>query len=269
MRNDYRKNASDLPARTIVLVRHKIKRPGYSIAPQFHPGHELIYVDYGRISLSVNGQNFAMETGDCFIIPASVRHNFSGEQGRPFDFLNIVFRGTADESIACKVIQLLTPERRIMHTLKEESANRQEHTKSLMLLKLNELLLLLRRRQSQPAVPAEIKGDNRLRYQDMIVNKALRYLYEHMARPLDDEMAARHAGVSASHLRLLVRRETGMTLRRHLRKMRIDFAMHLLKESAENIDAIAYRTGYRSAPHFCSVFKRQVRMTPSEYAKSL
>lgn len=269
MRNVHTKNRTidDFTVRSVILIRHKIKVPGYKLQQQFHPGHEIIYVDYGKIHLYINEQQFLLQTGDLFIIPSNTKHRFEGEQGRPFDFLNIVFRGQVADELRLKVIQLIPEERRIMHILKEESEIRGHASKNMRLLKLNEILILLTRRQIFPITKME--GDNRIHYQNTIVNKTLSLLYENLSKPLNVAELAHHAMVSDSHLRRVILKATGMSLRQHLRKMRLDYAKRLLHGSANNIDEIAYKTGYRSAPHFCTIFKREVKMTPSEYAKSL
>lgn len=269
MRNAYRKKIlfNFLPASSIVLVRHKIKGTGYKIAPQYHPGQEIIYVDYGKLLLHLQRQTISLETGDCYIIPSNVRHHFEGEQGNPFDFLNIVYRGHIPSTLVNRVLHLLPDERRIMHTLKAETEAKLANNNLIVFLKLNELLLLLDRRKGIGS--AEMLGNNRLRYRNIQVQKALNYLFNNLAKPLNAREVAHHVGISDSHLRLIIQKETRQSLRQHLRRFRIDFAKHLLRESSENIDAIAYKVGYHSPPHFCTVFKTQVKMTPSQYAKSI
>ena len=271
MRNDYTKSTvlKELPVKLIVFVGHKIKGKNYYIQPQQHRGHELIYVDYGRMQLNVNTRKYILENGDCFLIPENTAHFLKGDNGKPFDFLNIVFKGSLLKSIGNQTLQTSHQERNIMLSLKQESENKVYHNRELLLVKLNELLLLLDRHHSQTIRGELPKGENRIKYQQVVIDKALNYLFEQRCKPLNIEHITRYAGISQSHLRMLVRKETGMSLRQHLRRFRIDFAKHLLKESPENVDTIAYRVGYNSIPHFCTIFKREVKMTPSEYAKSL
>jgi hypothetical protein len=55
----------------------------------------------------------------------------------------------------------------------------------------------------------------------------------------------------------------------YLRKLRIDKAMHYLKESKHSLAEIAYLTGFSDQSHFNRIFKKLVGKNPSEYRKSL
>jgi transcriptional regulator GlxA family with amidase domain len=127
----------------------------------------------------------------------------------------------------------------------------------------------MERRRRQPTEELPVPGENRHRYYRDTVTKAMEYLEQHFSRPLDASKVARFAGVSPSHLRRLVHRETGMSLSGHLKRIRIESAKHLLMWSSDNIDKIALRVGYESASHFSTLFKRMTGMTPSDYTRSL
>ena len=87
--------------------------------------------------------------------------------------------------------------------------------------------------------------------------------------PLDPAAAAQHAGISPSHLRRLLKKETGKNLSQHLKTLRVEAAKQLLLESPLNTNELAWRVGYSSAPHFCTLFKKETGQTTTEYAQSL
>ncbi|MBN1670932.1 MAG: helix-turn-helix domain-containing protein [Kiritimatiellae bacterium] len=272
MRNDTHSESGlgRLSVRSLELVRHKGKAAGYTARRHGHRAkHELIYVDYGGILLQCGRRRFGLKTGDCFLVRGGQSHSFRGRAGKPFDFLNIVYRGRVPGTLAERVLHLDAEERRLIMALKEESLAMAPQYEQMLLLKLNELFVRLERRGPgwRQAVP--VAAENQLRHRARLVGHALGYLRAHVSRPLDVGVVCEHTGVSPSYLRALVRAETGMSLRQHLRAMRIEAAKHLLRESAENVTTTCYRVGYRSAPHFCTVFKRMVGMTPAEYARSL
>ena len=63
-------------------------------------------------------------------------------------------------------------------------------------------------------------------------------------------------------------------MRRQIRRRRIkqetgkSLSQHLMK-SPLNMDELAWRVGYTSAPHFCTVFKKETGKTTTEFAQSL
>jgi transcriptional regulator GlxA family with amidase domain len=94
-------------------------------------------------------------------------------------------------------------------------------------------------------------------------------LWETVARDLaaDWKLAslAAECALSAEHLRRLCRRELGRTPMEHVTYMRVQRAQALLATTADKLDAIAPRVGYRSATVFSRAFVRCTGMTPSQY----
>ena len=258
-----------LPAQSIRLLRHKGHRRNYHFQDEGHPGHELLYVDFGKMVLTTEIESFTLETGDCVIVPARKSHHIKGRVGNPFDFLNLVYTGPMPRKLVARVFRLAPKERRIMAAMKCEEGFSLPNSRAMSLAKLNELLILLERRTFADSLDNYPLGENRLRYRNLVVQKALGYLEANLSKPLDSNAIGHYCGVSPSRLRVLLKNETGKTLRQHLRAIRIELACQLLHESYKNIDEICYQVGYQSVPHFCTVFKDEIGMTPTAFARSL
>ncbi|MBN2584220.1 MAG: helix-turn-helix domain-containing protein [Planctomycetes bacterium] len=258
-----------LLADSVRLLRHKGYRPRYRYRDEGHRGHELFYVDFGSMSLTNDKRTFVLETGDCIIIPARMFHSIGSRGDRPFDSLHLVYTGSAPRKLTARVLHLLPEERRIMAAIKREEDFRLPEGHAMAVAKLNELLILLQRRTHPGSAPGTLLGENRLRYRDLVVQKALGYLESNVSKLLDSAAVARYCGVSPSRLRVVLKNVTGRSLRQHLRAMRVELARHLLHGSYTNIDAICYQVGYQSVPHFCTVFKSLTGMTPTDFARSL
>ncbi|MBI4023784.1 MAG: AraC family transcriptional regulator [Verrucomicrobia bacterium] len=257
------------PAREIALLKHKAKGRGFRTRLQRHAGHEIMCVDYGCMILRADQRILRLEPGDCFIIPPRVPHQIRGEEGMPFDFLNIIWFGKSMGRISNRALHLGAEARGMMMSLKQASARRLPHDDKLGLLKLNELLLRLDSMSDPVGAGRRASGENQFRYGNNVVQRAMAWLEANVSSPLATTRLAVHCAVSPSHLRALVRRVTGRTLRQHLRARRVEFARQLLHESADNVAAISQRVGYRSVPHFCTTFKRETGMTPSQFSRSL
>jgi AraC-like DNA-binding protein len=271
MQNDYKKilTVKSWPVKKISLLQHKGKGQNYEHSGRPHPGHEIIYVDYGRLKVIKGRKTINLETGDIIILPEKKGHNFYGAEKKPFDFLNIVYHGTLPSEISEKHIHLSPEERRILKKIKEESLEMPPFFSEIITSKLNELIFLLRRKAHLKAGNEKTPGENTVKYRSKIVHYALAFLQENYSRSFQAEDAAKHAGVSKSYLRALVKKETGKSLRKHLLEIRMDAAQKMLRESYDNINQIALNAGYQSTPHFCRIFKKRTGMTPAEYANSL
>lgn len=70
-----------------------------------------------------------------------------------------------------------------------------------------------------------------------------------------------------NYVSTLLRRDTGMTFSEILRKLRMERAVILLRESGLPVEKIAMMLGYGSS-HFYRVFREYYRMSPRRYLAS-
>lgn len=268
LRNSIRK----LPVTAINYVLHKEKGRDYVLEFQKHDVLELIYVDYGKMELFISRRKLYLDTGMMAIIPSNKRHRFCGVEGRPFDFLNITFYGKIKENVFFRAIPLSAEERELLAGLKKEYLLQSPFHYEFMLVLLNELILLLQRRLNTDSISAtnvEFLAGNSLNHRAVIIAKAMNYISDNFMRPLSADAVSRHAGISVSHLRKLMREETGLNLRHHIRAKRIEAAKKFLRESADTINVIAARVGYPNFSKFTLAFRKVTGMTPRAYSKSL
>ncbi len=258
------------PAQSIRQLEHKGKKAGFKFPRKSHSkSHEISYVDYGRMSLELDNTSLVLSSGECVLIPAHTSHSTQSDRNRPFSFLNIMYDGRCPAILAKKRLVLLPEERQLMADLKQESESHAPYHSDMLLLKLNLLLLSLARNHRKPLANLPNIGTNRMTHNQQVATKALAWLEKNLQEPLDPEAAAQHVGVSASHLRKLMKQETGKSLSQHLKTLRVERAKQLLMESPLNMNELAWRVGYTSAPHFCTVFKKEAGKTATEFAQSL
>jgi two-component system response regulator YesN len=72
----------------------------------------------------------------------------------------------------------------------------------------------------------------------------------------------------SSYLGHLFRKETGMTVRQWLTRVRLDHAASLIREGVK-IEAVALIVGYHSKKNFYRQFRRRFATTPSAYGRLL
>lgn len=96
------------------------------------------------------------------------------------------------------------------------------------------------------------------------VRRALIELQARIAEPIELDSLGRKCGASPSHLSRLVKQATGLTLREHQRRLRIEMAREML-EGGASVTEVAYEVGYRSLSHFAKAFREETGVLPGRW----
>lgn len=105
---------------------------------------------------------------------------------------------------------------------------------------------------------------NTLRDRDP-VKRAIHLLRERLDQALDLTAIAKEVGVAPHHLSRRVSAETGSTLQRHLRRLRIERACEALDSGKMNVTEVALEVGYQSLSHFAKAFREETGGPPSQW----
>lgn len=230
---------------------------------------EMIYVDYGNITLNIDGEILNLKAGDTVFISGKYKHSFYGIEGAPFDYLNIMFRGELPEQIINKILPANRTCAEIMAVLKEESIHELPYCHDLVACKLTELIILLYRNLNTAIPNKPIEAAYRVNYNSEIINKVVNLIAQNYSEHLTLKKLSVATMVSVPTLRVLIKKETGENFTDILLKHRVNAAKYLLKEGNMSIQEIANTVGYSSTPFFFKMFKKITGMTPKEYSLSL
>ena len=99
------------------------------------------------------------------------------------------------------------------------------------------------------------------------VRKALDVLRTRLDQPLELAALAKEAGIAPHHLSRKVSSETGLTLQRHLRRMRIERACEWLAVGRMNVTEASLEVGYQSLSHFAKAFREETGRTPQDWLR--
>ena len=97
------------------------------------------------------------------------------------------------------------------------------------------------------------------------VRRAIHLLREQLDQPLDLDDLAKKVGVASHYLSRRVSAETGSTLQRHLRRLRIESACEALDSGKMNVTEAALEVGYQSLSHFAKAFRDETGTSPSQW----
>jgi AraC-like DNA-binding protein len=99
------------------------------------------------------------------------------------------------------------------------------------------------------------------------VRRALDVLRARLDQPLELAALAKEAGIAPHHLSRKVSAETGLTLQRHLRRMRVERACEWLASGRMNVTEASLEVGYQSLSHFAKAFREETGRTPQDWLR--
>ena len=107
-----------------------------------------------------------------------------------------------------------------------------------------------------------------VRYTDSRIMKSIDYLKTNIQESLRLVDLADAAGYSLSHFKMKFRDEIGITPAEYIIMQKIDQAKKMLINSDTSITEIAFSLGFSSSNYFCTVFKKIMNCTPSNFRNS-
>jgi AraC family transcriptional regulator len=97
------------------------------------------------------------------------------------------------------------------------------------------------------------------------LRRTIEYIDAHLSDKIGLADLARNSGLTPMHFAAQFRRATGLRPHEYLLRRRIEQAQTLLLTSQGNLMDVALSCGFRSQPHFTSVFKRFVGEPPHRW----
>ena len=101
------------------------------------------------------------------------------------------------------------------------------------------------------------------------INQAIQYIHENYANDLNMAVVSNHISMNYSLFSLNFKQYTGVNFVNYLKKIRIEEAKKILKETEEKIIDISQMVGYYNEKHFMKTFKSICGVTPTEYRKNM
>ena len=103
---------------------------------------------------------------------------------------------------------------------------------------------------------------------DKLSQEILSYIRIHAADIHRNEDVAQAFGYHPVYISDLLRRTTGKTLHTAVMDSKLQLACKWLTGTNESIDEIAHLCGFCSRTHFCTLFKKKLSVSPTQYRKN-
>lgn len=98
-----------------------------------------------------------------------------------------------------------------------------------------------------------------------LIDRVQEYIQQHYNEDISLTTLAETFYVTPAYLSALFSKRTNQTITNYLQNLRLDKAAALLLDNSQTVAQIGTAIGYPSYPHFCRLFKRRFRVTPTDY----
>lgn len=93
------------------------------------------------------------------------------------------------------------------------------------------------------------------------------YLMNNYKEEIDLEKLAELVSLAKGSLCRLFKAEMGCTIFEYLNKIKVDYACNLLMDEDHSVVDVSFDSGFNNLSHFNKQFKKQTKLTPSQYRK--
>ena len=255
-----------------------------------HSFVESCYVAGGAGTFSIAGKKHDVSAGDLFIARPGQPHEIVSSRSQPLDiyfWAHTVEPAPAVESrssnradeAAGELLQLLTTAatprvklpsvEAVLQLMADEAAQRLPGYVRVINDLFTKLVLDTARAASPKALrPAAVVEERARSAQELVVQTAIRYLQDNLARRFEVRDVAAQVNLSERQLSRIFAQVTGTSVLAYLTRLRMDLAMQLLLHSELPIKQVAAAVGYPDTHYFTTLFGRYTRTTPGAYRRS-
>jgi len=97
------------------------------------------------------------------------------------------------------------------------------------------------------------------------VQDVIRYIYAHYNLDLSVDLLAEYVCLAPSYLSHIFKKETGENLGKFIKRVRMEKASDMLKNTHEKIVTVAVAVGYNNVSYFCQSFREYYGISPQKY----
>ncbi len=113
-----------------------------------------------------------------------------------------------------------------------------------------------------------IINDRKTARSGYVIGMAVDYIKKHCNKDISLGEVAEYVNLNPSYLSRIFKEETGTQFVEYVRKVKMELAKELLKNTNKKIYGICEELGYQNVQYFSTIFKNSTGMTPLEFKKT-
>lgn len=241
----------------------------YSWGPGVRDYYSLHYVYEGKGYLTVDGMEYEIKEGTCFLIPPSSIVSYRPNSKNPWGYYFVAFNGIHTEAYLERLN--LSAQAPISKCDRSDTISRcfemiltaNQFKKSMDLQALSGFYALL-------ATLAEYSSTGQSKIQTMskqsdYIRQAIEFIETNYARQITVEEISNYVGINRKYLTKLFNELMADSPKNYLIQYRIHKACNLLRKSNLTIQEVSHSVGYTDALVFSKIFKKVIGTCPREY----
>lgn len=255
-------------------------RPGFNVSLHWHDEIEILYIESGRLSLSINETSFTGIPGDIFLVNPREIHGMTSDDRTllyhallfPLRFATFQSRNTGSNELYLP----LSEGRLLLHNRIPESAKKETERAVRQILALQKtkspgcqlgiqifcaqiLYVLYANGCCRKLSPAGTELD--------IKREILKYLQDNFAGKISLKELADTFHMSEKYFSLYFKKNFNMTLTDYLNSLRLENAAKLLSETGLSVTEAAMQSGFNNVSYFIRMFQKSYGCSPLHYRK--
>jgi transcriptional regulator GlxA family with amidase domain len=104
---------------------------------------------------------------------------------------------------------------------------------------------------------------------DHRILKAIKQIEANFQSRITNEQLAGIANMATNSFARLFKMSTGMPAQQYILKLRVQAACNLMHHTNKSFDQISFDCGFSDRHHFSKIFKKILKINPSDYKKQL
>ena len=245
----------------VAFAYRKKYTPGYMFRQKSRPHHGLAFVMTGELTLTLEKETICAGAGSILLLRQGDSYRLENTFHSDTEYIVISYSAKPEETV-----KHLLPQRYFSTAYPQRfrdlfSAVADLHgtyticSQTRLRANVQEILCCIIQEEHHRSLSVK----------ESYPEKALTFMQNHFADPLSSEDIANAVGISVSHLRLLFKKQYGISLMQMLNQIRVRQAKALLSSGMFTMAEVASACGFQNEYYFSRVFKQHAGISPGRY----
>jgi len=233
----------------------------WTIIPSLTDFIDVTYVIGGTAVYDINGEKFLVEEGDLLCIPKTSSRSAVSSCPAKFTCFAVNFHmlkvGGGETSIPLPLISKVGLNDDLIYQFKRLNEDWLHRRPGYVMQTRSRFMHILQRLMEMLVYEQDAYGF------DPRIKTAIRYITDRYAEPLSIGDVAETVGLNQVYFGALFKKETGVTFKDHVNKIRMNQAESMLRLGKLNVTEVAQKCGFSDVFYFSRLFKKIKGIPPS------